>query len=169
MSARTVARMRRRLSVLPNVLGLGLITLAPVNNFVLASMTVQEIEALPALISIPYLMAGPVGVTMILVTSGLLAILLGLILQMRAARIDRPVVGAQYAGGYIDLFHTDQGPSGSSMRLETERYLNHWTPTEPIPAPEAAMTELALPAEPETGAEAVSVAEAEPISEEEAA
>lgn len=117
------------------MLGLVLISLATFTNFYVSSKTRAEMEQLPPVLLIPYDELGQFGVTMCFVTSGLVVILYGLFSQLWATHVGQLHQRRGAHWGDYSVVYPDQVSTGSSMQLETSKYLNHWTPTEPIPAP----------------------------------
>ena len=112
------------------MVGLGVITLATVVNFALAGMDQQELDAMPAVLKVPYEMGGRLGVTIILVMLGLSVMVGGHVSYHLQRRNQRHDPWTEQLESYAALANT---PSrGGAVRLETAKYL---TPPGPMVFP----------------------------------
>ena len=114
----------------PSMVGLGLITLATVTNFALAGMNYQELDAMPAPLKALYEMGGRLGITIVLVMLGVSVMVAGHVMYYLQRRRQQHDPWTEQLESYASLANL---PSrGSSMRLETAKYL---TPPAPMVFP----------------------------------
>jgi hypothetical protein len=101
----------------PYIVGLAFIALATVTNIALDGMTRNEIDALPPAVGGLYAATGKLGVTVIFVSAGLIAICVGVVVQS-CLGLKRRTGGWQKTG---ESHAVAAGPG--QVPLDTNKYL----------------------------------------------
>jgi hypothetical protein len=101
----------------PYIVGVAFIALATVTNIALDGMTRNEVDALPPAIREFYGAAGKLGVTVVFVSAGLIAICVGLVVQSF-------IGGSRRTGGWLKTGESNAAPVGpGQVPLDTNKYL----------------------------------------------
>jgi hypothetical protein len=100
----------------PYIVGLAFIALATMMNIALDGMTANEIDDLPPAFGDFYTAAGKLGVTVVLVSAGLIAICVGLVVQSLLGESRR--TGGGFTAEEGNAAHARAG----GVRLETNRF-----------------------------------------------